>query len=768
MLQKLAKWILENRAMTLVVVVAIAVLAAAQLPRLQFDFTPQQIFLSASEDFDYRETFAERFGREDNLVFVRVAAPDIYDPSVLRFLRDATEALGELDDVESADSIVTMPLPRAGDEPGSIRVSGVISPDEPIIAERAQRLRELVVAEPLAHGRLVDEAGTRTLIVTRLRTDIQAVDDLRAALADIDVVLSALPVAETPVTGWELRGIPPMRTRVVDELFADQMTFVPIIGVLYALILLVLFRRFAGVALPLAVVGLSLLCLLGLMAAAGSTLNIINNVLPSLVFVIAASDSIHMLQRDAEESARGASRAESVVLTIRHTGLACLLTSVTTAVGFFSLGAADTQLLREFAWQAGVGVLFAFGATIAICGIALASFRPVRRSLRADETSGILGPMAEAVLTHPRIVLALGGLFVAGAVALVTTVRVDARMLDVFGDDPEARQVTDEIQKEFGGVLPIEISLEGDSRQTFSDPRRYGEIDRLQQFAASQPEVLSTQSIIDFHQPVRALLLGDPAERDVMPATREQVAQIQIVLDGEEAAREGTARFVHDEFRNARILVRVADVGGRALRALSARLDDELRKSFGDDPAVTWVQTGDAYIAARSFDAFVRDLLGSLFGAFVVIFALMAVVFRSLRLALIAMVPNALPLLLAAAYMGFAGIPLDVTTMTIFAIGLGLAVDDSIHFIARFREEVAQQPVREALVATYTGAGRAIVLSSVLLFIGMAALQLSNFAPSQIFSTLMMLIIAGAVFADLVILPPLLLLGYRGASRSDR
>ena len=756
MFDSIARQLLQFRAALLVLLGVMAVAALSQLPKLELDFTPQQLFESVSGDYDYREEFAARYGREDNIVFVRVAAEDIYDPAVLQKIGDATRALDALPEVELAESIVTMPIARS--DGGSLNLGPIPPDDEPITAAVAAELREALSNEPLAVGRLVNEGGTKTLLVARLDADLQSIEELRNAQRTVE----AAATDHLEGLDWKLRGLPVMRTRVVDALFSDQLLFVPLIGLIYALVLAFLFRRFSGIVLPLAVVGFSVLCLLGVMAALGASINIINNVLPALVFVIAASDSIHMLQRDAEENERAGSRLASVHATLRHTGLACLLTTVTTAVGFYSLGAADSRLLREFSWEAGTGVLFAFLATICIFAVLAPMLPPVKRQWKDEESSSeLFETLGRAVLAAPKRVLLVAAVPTIIASVLATTVRVDALLLDIFGDDAEAYAITHEVESEFGGVLPIEVSLEGRDRHTFSDPQRYAKLHELQKFASSDKAVLSTQSIVDLHQPIRAKLLDDPEQRTVMPGSVEEIMQIQLLLDQSPEGRRATESFVHDEFQNARVLVRVADVGGQRLRELSANLDEKLRELFGGDESVNWRFSGDAYVAARSFDAFINDLLESLAGAFFVIFLIMLAVFRSLRLAIVAMIPNTVPLIGTAAYMALADVALDVTTTTTFAIGLGLAVDDTIHFIARFREESADKPPYEALVATYAGAGRAIVLTSILLLAGMAVLQLSAFAPTQTFSTLMILTIAGALFADLLILPPLLLVTSR-------
>lgn len=764
MLERLATWAMGHRVVVLVAMAMVALACLSALPRLSFDFTPQQLFGSESSDANaYREVFAERFGREDNLVFVLVEAPDIFDPAVLSRIREGTVALGALDAVERADSLVTLDLPRAGPD-GAITIAPIAAAEQPIDAEIARHLRETLEGEPLFRGRLVNERGTHAPILVRLAMDVQRVEEIEAALHEIERVAAT----SLPDVRWGLGGIPSIRTKIVEDLKADQLLFIPVIGAIYILVLLLMFRRVAGVALPLIVVGYTLLLTLGLLALTGSPINIINNVLPSLIFVIAASDSIHLLQRDAEEMGLGApSRTDAIRRTIQHAGLACLLTSATTAIGFLSLYVADTRVLRQFSWQAGFGVAAAWVVSMLLIPTLLMSLRPVRRSMRSATPSAAYRRVGERVLRRPRTVLVVAGIVTAILCGLGAQVRIDSYLFDVFGNTPAVRQVTSTIEREFGGALPIEISLEGSAPHTFADPARYAAARTVQRFAAEQPGVLSTESFVDYHQAARVVLLGDEREREVMPASAEEVLQIHSLLQGAPDERAGVRRFADEELRHARILVRVVDQGGQAQLALAARLEEQLEAAYGGDAAVTFRLTGDAHIASQALHAFVAELFESLVLAFLVILGVMTLAFRSLRIGLLAMVPNLLPLLATFGYMGLRGIPLDVTTVTTFAIGLGLAVDDTIHFVSRFLEEHRSAPAREALLATYAGAGRAIVNTSVLLMLGIGVLQLSSFQPTQIFSTLMLLTIGSAVVADLVVLPALLLLTH-GDPREPR
>ncbi|MFB6375155.1 MAG: RND family transporter, partial [Bradymonadaceae bacterium] len=309
----------------------------------------------------------------------------------------------------------------------------------------------------------------------------------------------------------------------------------------------------------------------------------------------------------------------------------------------------------------------------------------------------------------------------------------------------------------------VEVSLRSDREGRFKDPEVYRALYHFQNVAATESPVLSTQSIADFVQSARAALLGDPEQRQKMPDNRAQIQQLYLLIAGSPDAETGPNQYITRDFSHARVLLRVADVGARRQLQLAEDLRQKLEESFGQFDDITYRITGDAYVASVALDSFIRDLIYSLIFAAVVIFVLMALMFRSVRLGLISMIPNITPLVITLGYMGLQKIDLNSTTVIIFAIGLGIAVDDTIHVLARFREEMRARDadVREALLQTYFGAGRAIVMTSLLLLVGLAVLLFSNFIPTRQFGTLTSITIAAAILGDLVLLPPLLLLMYR-------
>ncbi|MBA2661784.1 MAG: MMPL family transporter [Bradymonadaceae bacterium] len=790
MFRILADFILHYRVTLLASVAILFVASSALLPSLQFDFTPQQLFRSSHDDDRnavYRESFAARFGREDNLIAVLVDGPDIFRPDVLATLRDLTFDLRYLEHIKDAQSVATVAIPRPGSEPGAMTVDPIVGDllagaghdglsrpvrGPPVEAALAEKLAELAGGEPLIAGRLASADRQTSLVLAWIGDEVQDINVLKAVVGALKESLTLYPLPEGYT--YRVSGIPALRVEIVDNLRREQLTFIPMTGFVYLLVLLFLFRRPSGVLLPLGTVAFAVTATMAIMVLTDFPINIINNILPPLIFIIGISDSIHMLTRQAEEIEHGMSPIEATRSMIRHAGGACLLTTTTTAVGFLSLISADTEILKNFGWQAGLGVMLAYAGTLFFLPAALTYMRPARR-VKFSATGDRQTPLLEKFLTgtgsslldRPWTVLTVSLLIALGFGVMGTRVNIDTTILEVFHESHPAHIATRHIEEKLGGILPVEISLEAKEFDHFKDPELVAKIYALQRFAQAKSEVLSTESFVDYHQATRAALLADPAERTRMPDSREQVEQLHLLLADAPDTQSGVGRFVTGDFRNVRVLLRVGDVGARRQLRLGDELNAELARLFGPESGVTYFLTGDAYVASAALNSFIHDLFYSLLMAIVVIFLMLTLVFRSIKLGLISLLPNSIPLIMTFGYMGIMGIDLNTSTVIIFAISLGIAVDDSIHFFARFKEEMAKtDDTREAILATYFGAGRAILLTSVMLLVGLIVLVMSDFMPTRQFAILTGITIFGAILADLFLLPVLLYLVYRREERS--
>jgi len=766
---RISTLLLSRRIVVAGVVVALGVLAGLSALHLKSDFTLEELFTEDGKLRRAADDFRKHFGNTDNLLIVMVEAEDVLTPVPLAYLRELSDDLGERPWAARSASITNLPLPRRqgpahpASDPisqaglmrdlatGALRVDPVLG-NGPVTEESAEALAKALADAPLLRGQLYSKDRSVAVLAVLLRDDFASASELEGVIEDVEAYLARHP----PPTGVrvDLGGLPYMRVDLVRSVARDQTVLFPAAIVVILLLLLATFRWAPAVILPLVTVGLSAAMLVGLMRVAGEPLNIINNIIPVLIIIVGISDSIHLVNRYGEELASAPDRRAAAQATLRSLIAALFLTSFTTAVGFGSLAVSELPLLARFGVTAAIGVLIAYVVTVvflpATLSLAPAPRRPIAGVGRGRIERWITLTTAW-VLRHRWAVLGGAAAVAAGAAVLARGVDVDTAVRHQYDRDSPAYRAIELLETKLGGVRPVEISLVAEPGRFYA-PEVVNAVDRVTRWARKRNGVIAAQSYADLLHESWYFASGDPAARELPFDSEARVRDLGAMIS---QAASPLGRYVTDRWDRARISVQLADIGGRATVAFVGDLRHELAAELPDD--ISYAMTGEGYVASHGLNTLTRELMSSLFLALVVIFGFLILVLRSVRLGLLSVPPNLLPLLLTLAYLPVRGIPLSPSTAIIFAISIGLAVDGTIHVLARFREELASGASRDqALRAAAGGTGKAVVVSYVSIIVGFTAFQVSSFVPVRQFGELISVTIAGCLLSTLVVLPALI------------
>lgn len=654
-------------------------------------------------------------------------------------------------------------LATASQPPRSPLADGIVD------AEEADALRQLAVQSTVVRGRLVSTGGDTLLVAVQLADGVVRNQDVQDAVSALVATLDNHP----PPAGVTVEpgGLPWLRVALISRMKADQSVLLPAAIGVCLLILFVAFRWWPALALPTAAVGLSAVMLVGGMGWVGEPFNILNNIIPLVIIVIGISDAIHLLQRFLEEAPNSPSVVEAARRTVMTMAVACFLTSFTTAVGFASLAVSETPALRHFGITAAIGVMIAYLVTVVFLPATL-TWLPQRSIPKVHDGAegrfeAALAALTRAVLRRSWWVLAAASLVLGGLVWLGLQVKIDSAVLDQFDEDDALHTTTRLIEQELGGIRPLEIYL------TSEIPGRLWEPDVIQAsgavtvWAHAQSGVLSTLGVSDLLGQARRMLARGDATVAARPyADTGEVQRVAAVVRQSSPGVDPFARFVTADGQQMRLSLSLEDLGARWTIEFSQALQHELDRQFGSLAGVQVRQTGDAYVSSLGLDAVVSDLAGSLATALLIILAFLSLLFRNLRLGLLSLPPNLLPLAFVAGWMGYFGIPLNAATVIIFSVSIGLAVDGTIHVLARFREEFrVDYDTHEALVRAMRGTGKAILLTNASLLIGFGVMLVSSFVPVRLFGTLICVTVVGCTAGTLLVLPALLGVAWRSGAR---
>lgn len=773
MFDRIANLVTRRALVVILVLLLLTAVAAVEATRIRFEFSPQALLRGDDQLYQQLQDFKQTFAYEDSVLMVIVEATgdaNVLDDHLLNWQRDIADRLRALPHVNECATLATIEIPRRTlGFPPSVAARPFIS-RFPANENDSRRLRRLVDESPLLAGTLVSKDLRVAALLVFIDPKVQHVSDLTVVVDDVKQVLQAYPAPAGFRTA--LSGLPYIRTDTIKNLQDDQKRLLPIAALLYLVTLAIVFRRVSGSLLPLLAVGMGLAWTIGTVVAVGAAFNLISNVLPVLLLVVGVSNCVHVLDEYAEQlPLAGGDRTEASRRTMRHMSRSCALTLFTTAVGFACLWTARSDVLREFGWQATLGMGFMYVTIIGTLGSLMQFFRPPRRSTAGAPLGHVTATAGHVIDRHPRITLAISGLAITTAVWLGLQVPVNSYMIETYSQDHPTLKTLRLVDNELSGLLPIEVRLQADNSERLLDPDVFRKVEKFEQEALQQEGVLFARSYADVLESIStgtAALTGASAELPESDKELERDIRLGHWVVNRVGETLGYPNFMTDDGRAGRILIKVQDVGTLRLKTLIDHLNAELHQAFPPGSGVTPTLTGDAYVNTMAMNAVIHDLFYSLLTASLTIFATIAITFRSLRTGLIAAIPNLTPLALTLGYMRLRGYDMNVGNVIVFTISLGIAVDDSIHFLFRFREEMQRTgSVEDAVDRTFEGTGRAIVVTSVLIVAGLSVLLFSDFVPTRRFAELTSVTMIGALIGVLLLLPACLVLFWKRPEKTS-
>ncbi|MBI4576847.1 MAG: MMPL family transporter [Planctomycetes bacterium] len=758
MYRRLADLVLGHRLLATVALATAVAVAAGGLHRLAVDFSVSAFFGDDDPERLFLDGFRSRWGPDDDVLVVVVEAEDgagLLAPGRLRRIQATVERLRRVPEVLEVEAITTVARMRSP-EPDTLDLRPLIESMPEGAAFHAWR--QEVLAHPIAVPTLLSPDGRTAAIAVEVGTrtdDLQAVRGLvgriHAALEDLQGI-DGLRYAEA--------GLLAQRSVFYTQLVRDQGRFIPLAAGMVCLCLALIFRRPHGVLVPAVAAAVPTVMVFGLMGWCGEPVGLLNQALFTLLPVIAVADAIHMVGRFHEElrlrSPGGGEppwevRREALARAFAKVGVACLLTSLTTAVGFLSLCAGEMSILRRFGAYAAAGIVMAYGTVLLIVPLLLSSTRgPSPRPVGVGGdgiTARWLLAVARPAMRHPWRVMAVTAALGAAGVLLGGRVVVDTRLTGMLSPGLPISHANRVVDRQLGGFLALYAELRGEG-PVLEDPALLAALREVEEWARGRTGVRAVTSPATYLAMVAELLTGERA----VPVTPEAVAQYYLILEGD----RGLAETVSTGRDGGRLLVRTQDLGARAFAELAEALDGRLRGALEGLPVEVRV-TGTNRLAYRGFSHLTLDLRDGLILAIGAMTAVFGLLFRRPRIALVCLVPNVLPLVAGLGLMGALGWPLELTPAAIFTVVLGLAVDDTLHLMARTREELrGGSGAEEAVLRAIRHTGDAVVITSVILCGGLGVNLLSSFRALVVLGALGTWMIFIALVCDLVLLPALL------------
>lgn len=722
------------------------ILSLFGLTRLRFTFDFEQFFPEGDPDWAFFKEFQKDFESDDNFMLVAVEnQAGVFDSVFLQKFHDFTLKAAELPHVRSAQSLTKLVYPIK--TPFSVAAVPVIHIDQPAFYETD---RARVMEDQRFIHNFISEDGQSMVVLLKTKDRIQleearelvpALQKLTKNYAFDDVHFLGRAWFQTEIVAMEVREIAVMSLAA---------------GLLTLLVLWFIFRRRAGVLIAITSIALGMLFFLGLMALLGRELNALAALYPILMCIVGTADSIHLMTKYIDELGKGASRAEAMRTTVRQIGLATFLTCITTAIGFASLLTNRTVPIREFGINAAVGVIISFFVIMAFLWAILPFFganqllKVTREYLFWEKSMNwvyrFTGQNAR------KIGWAAVALF---AICLVgiSKIHTDYRIHDNL---PRRSKITEDFlffEKKYSGFRPVEFAVFAQNGHRADEFEVLKNMEKVENHLRSYPTVRTVNSITDIYKSLNRMHAGNRAEAYHLPDSLADFEDFQAMAARIPAQTADILLSKNGE--KARIAARMQDVGRDSVFHILDETRDWISKNT-DSSLVKFQATGTGMILDKN-SVYIRDnMMQGLVPSVLLVAFLMAFLFKDARLIVIFLIPNVFPLFFAGALLGYLNIPLEAGISTVFSIVFGIATDDTIHFLssyklARKRGEDNETALRNTLLET----GKAMCLTSIILFFSFSVMLFSIHPPSTMVGLLVSVTLAGALFCDLMLVPVL-------------
>ena len=754
------RWIVDHPAVTALMVALLTIGFATQLPRLEVDASAEGLMVVNDPARAFYEEVKRKFG-SDAVTIVLVKADDVFTPPVLHAVARLSEALARLEGVTRVESLTTARNIRAR---GDVLDTDLLVPPEiPTASADLRRIREDALRHRVLPGNIVAATGAATAIY--VFTDSPAAD--RGFNKRFTDQVEAL-IGEESAPGITIHqsGGPITKHSFGEFMRRDLVDLVPIALGVVALLLFLLCRSLHGVVIPIVTSLVSVVWGLGLMALAGLPINVATAMIPALLITIGFPEDVHLIAAYETLLTEGQDRRTALYTTLSDLFVPITVTTATTVLGFASLVTTDVGMLIQFGSAAAMALMANFAVTMALAPAMLAVWpmSPRRRAATAHEHHGPRGltePLRRLgeILIRRRRSVALAALTLS-CLSLVgwKHLRVNTDFLSYFPENSSIRRHVEEFDQSVGGGVLFYTVVDTGRRDGATEPGVLRTVAQLQEFLMATGKVDKTVSVADFLRTMHREMNGGDPTFDVIPPTRELVAQYLLILEGTDLSR-----YLDFDASSVNIVVNHHVRSSGELAALLAQLDT-FRATL--DPALSIRVTGENILIHNAADVMVINEITSFLFTFACIGFVHAWLFKSVIAAILSLIPNVIPILAGFGLMGLVGVPLNTGTAMVATVAIGIAVDDTVHFVDAFRRCLAATgDATAAVLLTVPSQGRPIIYVSLTLAAGFLVLTASNFVPTRnfgIFSALVMLV---GMVTELALMPIILYSIPRARSR---
>ena len=756
-----ARIILRNRILILSVIIASTVFLGFQWKNMRFSYTEANLLPDDDEiNLQYQE-FLDKFGEEGNVIVMAVNDPSLFTPKKFAAWNKLAKKLKGYEEVEFTVSIGDLKKLQKNEEKGLFEMVPFIQESNPDSLQVKEYRNELFDRLPFYEGLVYSKKSNTVQTAIYLHEDI-----VNTKLRRDFVVKELIPLVEQFENEQNINvyvsGMPYIRTLNSQNIIDEIGLFIGAALLVTSLIFFFFFRSIRATVISMITVIIGVMWAFGILGLLHYEITVLTAIIPPLIIVIGIPNCIFLINKYQQEIQKHGNQAKSLQRVITKVGNATLMTNLTTASGFATFILTQSTLLKEFGIVASINIIAIFILSLLIIPI-IYSYMGVPKDkhlkhLNKRWTGGFVN-WIEKMVRHHRISIYVGALLLLiVSIIGIYTIQVSGSLLE---DMPKKAQFFKDIEffeEEFDGVMPLEILVDSKREKGVMKLSTLKKMDELQELLSEEKELSKPISVVNLVKYAKQAYYNGNPEYYQLPTSQEQNFILPYAKDLGSDGSSVLQSYVDSTGQYARMTTFMKDIGTNEMEKIEENLWPRINKIFPED-RYNVQMTGKALIFQKGTSYLVKNLVISLSLAILLIALIMAWMFRSWRMIMVSLVPNLLPLLVTAGLMGFLGVPIKPSTILVFSIAFGISVDDTIHFLAKYRQELKANnwKIKRSVYAALRETGVSMFYTSIVLFFGFSVFMISSFGGTVALGGLVSATLLFAMLSNLLLLPSLLL-----------
>ena len=757
---RVSRIILKNRYLILILIAIITTFLVFQMKNMRFSYTEANLLPENHEVNIQYNKFLEIFGEEGNLVLLAVKDSSVFTTDKFNAWNSLAKSFDSLPEVEFTLSIADVKKLKKDTKNRKFVLESIyeekITSQEKVNSIKKELFEKLPFYDNLLYNK---KTGT---IQTAIYIDKEIVNTPVRKAFVFDKLIPIIDRFEKE-NNLDVRvsGMPYIRTINAQNIIDEIQLFV--LGALFitGIIFFFFFRSYRATFITLLVVTIGVTWAFGFIGLFGYEITVLTALIPPLIIVIGVPNAVFLINKYQQEIKSHGHQAKALQRVISKIGNATLMTNITTASGFATFVFVKSQLLREFGILASINILSIFVLALLIIPIIYSFMEPPKKKhlnhLERRWMENVVDWM-EKMVREQRIAIYITTvvIIILGIIGLYQ-IRVSGSLIE---DMPKTKAFFKDIkffENEFGGIMPLEILVDTKKEKGVMKLSTLKRMDKINEVIESFPELSKPVSIVNLVKYSKQAYYKGKPKYYQLPTSQEQNYIFEYTKNSDGNSNM-LNNFVDSTGQFARITTFMKDIGTDKMNVIQERLSQIVEKEF---PAERYNVsfTGKALVFLKGTNYLIGNLVFSLSLAILLISLFMAWMFRSFKMILISIIPNMLPLLITAGLMGFFGIPIKPSTILVFSIAFGISVDDTIHFLAKYRQELIANnwKIRRSVYAALRETGVSMFYTSIVLFFGFLVFTVSSFGGTIALGGLVSITLLLAMVSNLLLLPSLLL-----------